>query len=54
MGLWTLAAEAISKDMMAAMFEYTPLRSGLSFSNGRLKRADLQEVLKKMNERIKK
>ena len=47
-------SEAISKDMMAAMFEYTPLRSGLSFSNGRLKRADLQEVLKKMNERIKK
>ena len=47
-------SEAISENMMAAMFEYTPFRSGLSFSNGRLKRSDLQEVLKKMNERIKK
>lgn len=43
------ASEAISEDMMAAMFEFTPLRAGLSFSNGKFGRKEMTEVLNKLN-----
>lgn len=46
------ASEAISEDMMAAMFEFTPLRAGLSFSNGKFDRKEMTEVLNKLNKRI--
>ena len=46
------ASEAISEDMMAAMFEFTPLRAGLSFSNGKFGRKEMEEVLKQVNAAI--
>lgn len=48
------SAEAISPEMMAAMHRFTPLRSGLSFSNGRFRRKDMEELLAKINAVIAK
>lgn len=48
------SAEAISPEMMAAMHRFTPLRSGLSFSNGRFRRKDMEELLAKINAAIAK
>ncbi len=47
------ASEAITDEMMAAMFEYTPFRAGLSFSNGRFGRKEMEEMLEKMNAAIR-
>lgn len=47
------ASEAISDDMMAAMFEFTPLRAGLSFSNGKFGRKEMAEVLDKLNSLVR-
>ena len=44
-----VAEEAISKDMMAAMIKYMPLRGILSFCNGEVTMDDLRELVEKLN-----
>ena len=44
-----VAEEAISRDMMAAMIKYMPLRGILSFCNGEVTMDDLRELVEKLN-----
>ena len=43
------ASEAISKDMVEAMIKYLPLRGMLNFSDGKVTREDLMELIEKLN-----